>query len=213
MQDNTVYVVDDDLAVRNALKRSLKKHHYGVETFITADDFLREYCSSDHPRVPACLVLDVRMPGMTGLELQEELAQRSIFLPIIFVTGHGDIPMSVRAMKEGAIDFLEKPYPVKLLLERIEEAIRLSTEKHEQDAKDAVIKARFELLTQRECDVFELLVAGAANTSNKVIARELSISHRTVDDHRAKIMAKMQARSVSELVDMAKICGVYRSGT
>ena len=204
--DKKVYVVDDDLAVRRALTRSLGKRGYVVEAYDSGEAFLAAY----QPDQPSCLVLDVRMPGMSGLDLQEHLSERGFSIPIIFVTGHGDIPMSVRAIKEGAIEFLEKPYRVEVLLERIEEAIAIAAQSHDQQAANQAIKEGFARLTSRERDVMTLLVAGAADASNKVIARKLDISHRTVDDHRARIMAKMHARSLSDLVEMAKICNIYR---
>ncbi len=202
-----VYVVDDEVAVSTALARSLGKRGYQVETFASAEDFLKSF----QPGKVACLVLDIRMGGMSGTELQDHLSTREIILPIIFVTGHGDIPMSVRAMKAGAIDFLEKPYAVDSLAERIEVALEKCTALLEESEKHAEVTKRYESLTPRERDVMTLLVAGPANASNKVIARELDISHRTVDDHRARVMAKMQARSLPELVEMSKACGVHRS--
>ena len=202
-----IYVVEDEVAVSTALARSLTKRGYLVETYVSAENFLQHF----EPNKIACLVLDIRMAGMSGTELQEYLSSREITLPIIFVTGHGDIPMSVRSIKAGAIDFLEKPYPVELLTERIDEALAKCKDQLEEAQKSHALFARYESLTPRECDVMTLLVAGAANASNKVIARELDISHRTVDDHRARVMAKMQARSLPELVDMAKVCGVHKS--
>jgi FixJ family two-component response regulator len=205
--DKAVYIVDDDEAVRKALKRSLDQRGYRVKTYGSAEEFLNSY---EHT-APGCLLLDVRMPGINGLEMQEILTERKIPLPIIFITGHGDIPMSVRAMKGGAVDFLEKPYPVEFLIERVENAFNTAGEMHDSALREAHITTCFEQLTPRERDVMIRLVAGAADTSNKVIARELEISHRTVDDHRARVMAKMQARSLAELVQMAKVCGVYRA--
>lgn len=202
----TVYVVDDDEAVRIALNRSLGMRGYNVVLCESAEDFLDRFTEI----VPSCLLLDVRMPGIGGLELQESLNKAGIKVPVIFVTGHGDIPMSVRAIKQGAVDFLEKPYLVDTLQERIEIALALSLEWASESESQAQIQDRFESLTARERDVLRLLVAGAADASNKSIARELEISHRTVDDHRARIMAKMSARSLPELVDMAKICGIHR---
>lgn len=203
----TIYLVDDDPAVRKSLSRSLEMRDYQVVAFASAEEFLEQV--DDQP-VIGCLLLDVRMPGMSGLELQEVLIERQSTLPIIFITGHGDIPMSVTAIKSGAIEFLEKPYEVDALLRKIDDAIALSRQLQTKRAEQAVVLERFALLTAREVEVMRLLVAGAADASNKVIARQLSISHRTVDDHRARIMAKMQARSVSELVDMAKTCGCYK---
>lgn len=204
-----VYIVDDDTAVSSALARSLTKRGYQVEAFESAEVFLERFQSG---RI-ACVVLDIRMDGMSGTELQEHLASREIILPIIFVTGHGDIPMSVRAIKSGAVDFLEKPYPVELLTNRIDDALELCKVLLQEAEHKTEVISRFESLTPRELDVMTLLVAGAANASNKVIARELDISHRTVDDHRARVMAKMQARSLPELVEMAKVCGVHRDET
>lgn len=205
LPEKAVYIVDDDEAVRKALTRSLEQRGFAVSTYASAEAFLASYQHES----PGCLVLDVRMPGINGLELQEILAEKQIPLPIIFITGHGDIPMSVRAMKGGATDFLEKPYPVEMLVERLESALVAGVKLHEGAKHASEIQSCFQQLTPREKDVMTRLVAGAADTSNKVIAKELDISHRTVDDHRARVMAKMQARSLAELVDMAKICGVY----
>jgi FixJ family two-component response regulator len=202
-----VFVVDDDHAVRKALTLSLKKRGWSVESYESAEAFLT---SHDVDR-PGCLVLDVQMPGMSGLELQDALTARHCNIPIIFVTGHGDIPMSVRAIKRGAIEFLEKPYRQGVLLGRIEEALAQDARNRQKEVECNAIKARFERLTAREKEVMALLVAGAANASNKQIARQLDISYRTVDNHRARVMEKMQAQSVPDLVDMAKLCGVYKS--
>jgi FixJ family two-component response regulator len=204
--EKVVYVVDDDLAVRKALSRSLIMQGYAVQAFESAEVFL-EKCI---PTRPSCLVLDVRMPGMSGIDLQKELIARQITMPIIFITGHGDIPMSVSAIKLGAIEFLEKPYQVEQLLEKIAEALELDSKASSMEMENAVIRANYVRLTARENEVMKLLVAGAANASNKVIAKQLEISHRTVDDHRASIMAKMQARSITDLVVMAKIVGAYQ---
>ncbi len=205
--NKTVFVVDDDLAVRTALTRSLSKRGYHVEAYDSGEAFLLAFQHNQ----PSVLVLDVRMPGISGLELQDILSSQQSTLPIIFITGHGDIPMSVRAIKEGAVEFLEKPYRVEVLLRQIEQAITLDEQTLLQQAKRQEILDCFSLLTSRERDVMIRLVAGAANSSNKIIAGELSISHRTVDDHRARIMSKMQARSLPELVDMAKICDIYKA--
>lgn len=201
-----VYIVDDEVAVSSALARSLTKRGYQAEVFESAEIFLEKF----QPDRIACLVLDIRMSGMSGTELQDYLAAKEIILPIIFVTGHGDIPMSVRAIQSGAVDFLEKPYPVEQLTGRIDKALELCKSQMEKADQRRELVSRFETLTPRERDVMTLLVAGAANASNKVIARELDISHRTVDDHRARVMAKLQARSLPELVEMAKLCGFHR---
>lgn len=203
--EKIVHVVDDDESVRTALTRSLEKRGYSVHCYDSGDSFLQSY-EAGHA---GCLVLDVRMPGMSGLEVQEKLVEQHPALPIIFVTGHGDIPMSVRAMKNGAFEFLEKPYSVDSLQTHIEQAIAKSTVLMEELEHSTRINHRFAKLTARELDVMKLLVAGIANNSNKEIARELDISHRTVDDHRARIMSKMQARSLAELVEMSKICGIH----
>ncbi len=205
--EKVVYVVDDDQAVRKALTRSLTKHGYVVQVFENAEAFLDHYKPSAH----SCLVLDVRMPGMSGMELQQELIRRKSNLPIIFITGHGDIPMSVRAVKDGAFEFLEKPYQVEQLLERVDQAITVQSEAMINEVLDERIRARYVRLTAREEEVMRLLVAGASTASNKSVARVLEISHRTVDDHRARVMAKMQARSLTELVAMAKVCGAYEA--
>lgn len=206
VRDKIVHIVDDDEAVRKALTRSLEQRAYRVKSYVSAEEFLDSY----RHLVPGCLLLDVRMPGLNGLELQDILIERKIPLPVIFISGHGDIPMSVRAMKGGAVDFLEKPYPVEMLIERVDSALATAGSMHEAAVRESYITSCFEQLTPREKDVMIRLVAGAANTSNKIIARDLDISHRTVDDHRARVMAKMQARSVAELVQMAKVCGVYQ---
>lgn len=201
----TVYIVDDEITVSTALARSLTKRGYRVQTFESAESFLERFEQDGI----ACLVLDIQMAGMSGTDLQEHLAALEVILPIIFVTGHGDIPMSVRAIKAGAVDFLEKPYPVELLTTRIDDALKQCELLMAEAARKREIVERYDSLTPRECDVMKLLVAGAANASNKVIARELEISHRTVDDHRARVMAKMKARSLPELVEMAKDCNAH----
>jgi len=200
-----VHVVDDDESVRTALTRSLEKRGYQVNCYESGEMFLQNFRDGS----PGCLVLDVRMPGMSGMDLQDDLINKYPALPIIFVTGHGDIPMSVRAMKNGAFEFLEKPYAVEALQEHIDNAIAKSIVLLEEQQYKNQINERFTKLTARELDVMKLLVAGIANNSNKEIAKELEISHRTVDDHRARIMSKMQARSLAELVDMSKVCGVH----
>lgn len=203
---STVFVVDDDADIRKALQRSLTRRGYDVECYQTAEEFLAVIDSAR----AGCLVLDVRMPGMNGLELQAELSDLDINLPIIFITGHGDIPMSVRAIKKGAQDFLEKPYPVEKLVALIDKAVDENDSLQEQQIQRDFIRDNFKRLTVRERDVMKLLVAGAANATSKTIARELGIGHRTVDDHRSKIMAKMQARSLSELVELAKSCDMQK---
>lgn len=200
----TVYIVDDDAAVRTALQRSIQMREFHVETFSSADEFLNRAIVS----YPCCLILDVRMPGMSGLDLQDRLSHSESRIPIIFITGHGDIPMSVRTIKKGAVDFLEKPYRVEALMECVDKAMALSEEWQQSAEERKTLLSRYASLTTREQEVLKLLVAGAANASSKDIARDLAISHRTVDDHRARIMSKMQARSLTELSTMSKICRV-----
>ena len=194
----TVYVVDDDASVLRSLGRLLQSAKYKVESFAVARDFL------DYPLAagPACLVLDVRMPGITGLELQEAVAARHRPLPIVFITGHGDIPMSVRAMKAGAVDFLTKPYSADALLDAVHRALTRDVAEQSERVRSREIEQRMTNLTQREGEVFALVVAGLLN---KQIAWEMSISEKTVKVHRARVMEKMGADSVADLVRMAGV--------
>ncbi len=191
----TVFVVDDDAAVRRSLSLLIGSMALPVETFSSAQDFL-ERCDADRP---GCLVLDIRMPGMSGLELQTELHTRGFFLPVIFITGHGDIAMAVRAMQHGALDFIEKPFNDQQLLERINQALELDRVGRENRDELSAMAARIALLTPRETEVMRRIVAGQAN---KVVAIELGLSERTVEIHRAKVMAKTGAGSLAELVSM-----------
>ena len=195
--ETTVYVVDDDASVLKSLTRLLRAARYKVQTFSSGRDFLAQPLTTG----PACLVLDVRMPGITGLELQEALAARPRPLPIVFISGHGDIPMSVRAMKAGAVDFLTKPYGANDLLD----AVRRAIDKDVSDQGDRVraleIQQRLTNLTRREAEVFGLVVTGRLN---KQIAWELGISEKTVKVHRARVMEKMRAESVADLVRMSQ---------
>jgi len=165
------------------------------EIFASADDFLEKFGEQR----PGCLVLDIRMPGLGGLELQEELIKRGNTLPIIFITGHGDVPMAVEAMQKGAVDFIQKPFRDQELLDRIREALATDEERREQQQHHAEVAGRLERLTNREREVFDLVVTGKPN---KVIAYELGVSQRTVEIHRARVMEKMQARSLADLVKM-----------
>ena len=207
MNKDCVYVVDDDCDVRKGLTRTLSQEGFEVQAYKTA----REFLDNNNIEGPGCgcLILDVRMPGMSGLDLQRYLTESGRGVPIIFITGHGDIPMSVRAIKDGAFEFLEKPYNVDDLIKKIHEAIDYGRNKVSKYQEKLLVTARYEKLIAREKEVLGLLVAGSANTSNKLIAKRLDISHRTVDDHRAKIMLKMEANSITELVEMAKIAEVY----
>lgn len=202
----TIFVVDDDRAVSNSLCLLLEKSRYPVESFASAKAFLDGY----DPVRSGCLVTDLRMPGMNGLELQQELLVRGFTLPVIFITGYGDIPTSVRAIKYGAVDFLEKPFRKDALLARIDDALALDAAARARAAELGELRARFARLTPREREVMLLVVAGTSTASNKQIAARLGISRRTVDSYRAWLMEKMQARSLPELVEMAKRLGVYR---
>lgn len=189
-----VYVVDDDTAVRDALSLLIRSMGYDVQSFDNAPDFLDAYVDG-----PGCLVLDVRMPQMSGLDLQAALIERHAILPIIFMTGHGDVPMAVQAMRGGAVDFLQKPLRDQDLLDRINEALRKDAENRELLTQRQETLKRLEQLTAREREVLDLVVAGKAN---KVIAYELDVSQRTVEIHRARVMEKMRATSLAHLVRM-----------
>lgn len=201
----TVFIVDDDPAVRDSLGLSLRAAGFDVTPCACAEDFLRIY----RPEQRGCVLLDIRMPGMSGIELQEHLGERGLRIPIVFITGHGDIPTSVRAIKRGAVDFLEKPFSREDLIGRIEEALEQDALIHDKDDACTAILARFQRLTPREREVMGLVVSGKAN---KVIARELGMSYRTVETHRARVMEKMHADSLVALVDMAIVCGIHQAG-
>jgi FixJ family two-component response regulator len=191
-----VYVVDDDQAFRDSLRWLLEAAGYRVAEYATAEHFLATY----DPTAGACVVIDVRMPGMSGIELQEEMLRRGHAIPIIFVTGHGDVPMAVNAVKKGAFDFIEKPFNDNVILGQIESAIRLHGAALQDKTKYLSAATRLATLTQREREVMERVVAGKPN---KVIADELGISVKTVETHRARVMEKMGAGSVAELVRIA----------
>ena len=204
MPDKTVLVVDDDTAVRQGLRFMLQTAGYSVEAFASAPLFLERY----DPRRGGCLLLDVRMPEMTGLELQQQLNVRGWRIPVIFITGHGTIPLAIAAMKAGAFDFVEKPLREDTLLESIERALHWNDRTYEEHLERATLQARVALLTPREREVFELVAAGEPN---KVIAGHLAISFRTVELHRAHIIEKLQARSLSDLIRMGIIMNSSRS--
>lgn len=188
-----ICVVDDDAVVRESLKLLIEMQGLKVRDYENCLDFLAD----DQALECACLVLDVRLPGISGLQLQERLRERPEVPPIIFISGHADVPMAVQAMRAGALDFLQKPFPEQILLDRIEQAIDLSSQKRRDRVRRATLSARMALLTAREHDVLECILAGRAN---KLIADELAISVKTVEQHRAKVMEKMRASSVAELV-------------
>lgn len=190
-----VYVVDDDDAVRSALKLLVKSVGLAVEGYASATEFLAHV---DHHR-SSCLVLDVRMPGMSGLELQQDLNQRGAIIPVIFITGHGDIPMAVEAMQHGAFDFLQKPFRDQELIDRIQRALTRDATNRQQLQQGDRIREHLASLTPREQEVLQLLVSGK---QNKVMAAELGVSQRTVEIHRARVMEKMEANSVAQLVRM-----------
>lgn len=191
----TVFVVEDDEAVRDSLELLLKSDGKPVKTYESATAFLKDY--SD--KMAGCIVLDIRMPGMDGMELQKKLNEKHSILPIIFVTGHGDVPMAVDAMKEGAVDFIQKPYREEALLEKIEAALKQDQEQRKSlDEKQEIIR-RIKSLTPREHEIMDRMIAGQAN---KVIAIELEISQRTVEIHRSRVMHKMGTHSLAHLVRM-----------
>jgi len=202
--DCVVFVIDDDESVRTSLKSLFESIGLHVQLFASADAFLR----SERPNVACCLVLDVRLPGLSGIEFQSELAKAGLDIPIIFLTGHGDIPMTVQAMKAGAIEFLTKPCRDQELLD----AVRLAIERHRARRKDgqhrSILRDQFASLSPREKEVVALVTAGLLN---KQIAAELKISEVTVKMHRGNIMRKMQARSLADLVRMADVLGLSRS--
>jgi RNA polymerase sigma factor (sigma-70 family) len=196
-----VFVVDDDASVRNALKSLIRSVGLQVELFGSAQEFLQR----KRPDVPACLILDIRLPGISGLDFQRKLAETNNPIPIIFITGHGDIPMSVRAMKGGAVEFLTKPFRDQDLLDAIHVALERDRARRQREDEIATLKDRFEWLTPREREVLPLVVSGLPN---KQIAAEIGTSETTVKVHRGQLMRKMGADSLPELVRMAERIGI-----
>jgi len=195
--DAMVFVVDDDTSLRESLKNLIRSVGLRVEAFASAQEFL----GSKRPNVPSCLVLDVRLPGLSGLDLQKRMAEADVEIPIIFITGHGDIPMTVQAMKAGAVEFLTKPFRDQDLLDSIQQALERDRKAREQWAEIEGLRRRFDLLTPREGEVMALMVAGLLN---KQIAAELGASETTVKIHRHRVMEKLGAGSLAELVRMAE---------
>lgn len=191
----TVFVVDDDPGVRDAVRLLLRSVGLPALQFASAAEFLQEF----DPDAPGCIVLDLRMPGMSGRELQKRLLEMGSRTPIIFVTAHGDVPTAVDAVKDGAVDFIQKPFPDQKLLDMIHEALELDRRSREEQEERGYIEDRVETLTPREREVMERVAMGKLN---KTVARELGISQRTVEIHRARVMEKMEARSVPDLVQM-----------
>ena len=201
VNEKLVFVIDDDAAVRSSLSSLLRSVGLQATTFSSAAEFL----SSNKPDVPSCLVLDVRLPGIGGIEFQAELAKANIRLPIIFITGHGDIPMTVRAMKAGAVEFLTKPFRDQDLLDAVRTGLDRDSARREREQALSGVVAAYETLTVREKEVFPLVTSGLMN---KQIAAKLGVSEITVKVHRGNIMRKMGARSLAALVRMADLLGI-----
>jgi FixJ family two-component response regulator len=199
-----VFVIDDDASIRESLKSLIRSVGLHVELFGTAQEFLERKPAD----VPSCLVLDVRLPGISGLNFQNQLAQAHIPIPLIFITGHGDIAMSVRAMKAGAVEFLTKPFRDQDLLDAIELALEKDRRRRQQEAEKSELKSKYESLTPREREVFPLVISGRLN---KQIAAELATSETTVKVHRGQLMKKMGADSLADLVRMAEKLGISES--
>ena len=193
-----VYVVDDDPSVRRAIKRLIESIGLRVELFGSAQEFMS---GKTRPDVPSCLVVDIRLPGISGLDFQQELTKACIHIPIIFITAHGDVPMTVRAMKAGAVEFLTKPFRDQDLLDAIQLGLERDRARRQQEAEIAVLEERFESLTQREREVITMVVAG---NLNKQIAAEIGTTENTVKVHRSRAIDKMQAQSLADLVRMAE---------
>jgi FixJ family two-component response regulator len=201
MSDSIVYIVDDDLSVREGLEDLLQSVGLATASFGSTQDFLK----STRADIPACIVLDVRLPGQSGLEFQRTLSEANIHLPVIFISGHGDIPMSVRAMKAGAVEFLTKPFGEQQLLDAVQTGLERDRARRSEADVVAELRERFESLTPREREIFALAVSGLAN---KQIAGQLDLSVMTVKVHRSQITRKMRAKSLIELVRMADRLGI-----
>lgn len=200
-EDTTVYIVDDDQAVRDSLSWLISSIGLNVETFENAQHFIDNY---DRER-PGCLLVDVRMPGMSGLELQQHLAQDNHCLPVIIVTGHGDVKMAVNAMKHGAFDFIEKPYNDQVMLDLLQTALKECERRRSAKMEHKEVQDLYDNLTAREREVMDMIVAG---NTNKQIAYGLDISEKTVEAHRAKVMEKLEARSLADLIRKSVVLNV-----
>ena len=193
--NSIVYIVDDDQAIRHAMGLLLKSVRLKHQVFASADEFLELYTGNNN----GCLILDIRMPGLGGLELQQKLIEMDCSLPIIFITGHGDIPMAVEAMQQGAFDFIQKPFRDQELLDRITDALNVAQEQQSARAQKAGVQERGNTQTKHEHEGLDLVVTGKPN---KISAHELGVSQRTIEIHRARVMEKMHAKSLAELVRM-----------
>ena len=202
MSRPTVFIADDDPSVRKGLERLIKSAGFKAETFASAEEFLQD---KPYRGGPSCLVLDVRMPGLSGIDLQKGLIEKGISLPIIFITGHGNIPMSVKAMKDGAVDFLPKPFDDKELLSAIDRAIDKCVQIRKSEAEKAKIQRKVKTLTPREYQVLRWVITGMLN---KQIARKLKVTEKTIKVHRGRVMHKMQAVSVADLVRLTQKCAI-----
>lgn len=189
----TVFIVDDDRGVRDSLQHLMQSVNLRSKAYASASEFRAAY----DPSTPGCLLLDIRLPGMSGLDLQEQLAAEGVPLPVLIITGFGDVPSAVRAMKDGAFDFIEKPFNKQELLEKVQRALGAGERLQQDQEKRATVAARLESLTPRELEVMQRVVSGQAN---KVIAIDLGISKKTVEAHRARVMEKMGVRTVADLV-------------
>ena len=196
---STVFLVDDDSRIRSSLARALTKRGYNVTTFGSAEDFLTSY----DPDQPGCLVLDYGMPGLNGLELQDQLNSKAYSIPIIFISGHGGISESVQAMKAGAVDFLEKPFRQHTLIACIDAAFATDIARRSDEMRTRSARERFDRLTAREQEIATYIITNPSNTSSKEIGRQLDISPRTVDHHRARILEKMAINSIAQLIDLS----------
>ncbi|WP_415896666.1 response regulator transcription factor [Neptuniibacter sp. QD72_48] len=200
-QKGTVFVVDDDATLRDMIRMMAESDGYEVRDFIDASSFLEAFDAEQ----PGCLVLDIRMPGMSGLALQDELIKRKALIPIIFITGHGDVEMAVECIQKGALDFLEKPFREARLLEKIAQAILSDQQSREELAEKSLVQQRLESLTTRETEIMHLVAQGCAN---KVIAIDLGIAQGTVEIHRSRVMHKLGVRSVAQLMRLLLVAGL-----